>query len=83
MRVFRAFGGWHGACHIYLESLIPSAKENAMKNVLKIEALMMQALFAASALICVLVMGSMLTAKAPVYAAASHAPVVAVTASKA
>lgn len=51
-----------------------------MKNVLKVETLLLQALFAASALVCVLVMGSMLTAKAPVFAASSHTPVAAVVA---
>jgi hypothetical protein len=52
-----------------------------MKNVLKFETLMLQALFTACAVVCVLVMGSMLTAKSPAYAAASHAPVAAVTSS--
>ena len=52
-----------------------------MKNVLKFETLMLQTLFTACAVVCVLVMGSMLTAKTTVYVAASHAPVAALTSS--
>jgi hypothetical protein len=44
-----------------------------MKNVLKIETILLQAMFAVCASVCLLVMGSMLTAKSPVVAA-NHAP---------
>ncbi|HEY0197885.1 MAG TPA: hypothetical protein VGC19_04985 [Rhodanobacter sp.] len=45
-----------------------------MKNAMKFETLMLQTLFTACALVCLLVLGSMLTAKTTVYVASSHAP---------
>ncbi|WP_170212234.1 hypothetical protein [Rhodanobacter glycinis] len=46
---------------------------------MKFETLMLQTLFSACALICLLALGAMLTTKVPVSAvAASHAPVAAV-----
>ncbi|WP_158884198.1 hypothetical protein [Rhodanobacter sp. L36] len=50
-----------------------------MKNAFKFETLMLQGLFAACALVCLLVVGSMLTAKTTFYAAASNAPVATLT----
>jgi hypothetical protein len=78
VRLSGAINRWHGPCHPILESLDPEAKENVMKNAMKIETLLLQGLFAACALICLLVMGSMLTAKTTVYVASSHAAPVAV-----
>ncbi|MEP6899940.1 MAG: hypothetical protein ABI870_15555 [Rhodanobacter sp.] len=44
---------------------------------MKYENLMLQTLFAVCALVCLLVLGSMLTAKPATYVASSHAPVAA------
>jgi hypothetical protein len=45
---------------------------------MKFETLMLQTLFSACALVCLLAMGAMLTTKVPVSVAASHAPTAAV-----
>lgn len=66
----------------YLKKASFTSLENIMKNALKFETLMLQALFAACAVVCLLVMGSMLTTKSTVYVAASHASVAAVTGAK-
>jgi hypothetical protein len=52
-----------------------------MKNAMKFETFMLQGLFTVCALVCLLVMGSMLTAKTTVYVASSHAPVAVATSS--
>jgi hypothetical protein len=50
---------------------------------MKFETVLLQLLFSACALVCLLVMGSMIIAKAPaVTASVSHAPVAAVMASR-
>jgi hypothetical protein len=41
---------------------------------MKFETLMLQTLFSTCALVCLLAMGAMLTAKVPVSVAADHAP---------
>jgi hypothetical protein len=48
---------------------------------MKFETLMLQTLFSTCALVCLLVMGAMLTTKVPVSVAASHAPAAAVVSS--
>jgi hypothetical protein len=65
----------------YSKASIPEAKENTMKNAMKFETFMLQGLFTVCALVCLLVMGSMLTAKTTVYVASSHAPVAVPTSS--
>jgi hypothetical protein len=56
MRFSSALCDWHGPCHIYLESFIPSSRRTAMK----FETLMLNSLFAACLVICVATLGAML-----------------------
>jgi len=49
---------WHGACHIHLESFICTQR----RAVMKFETLMLQSLFTACLLICVMTVGGMLLA---------------------
>jgi hypothetical protein len=62
---------------LILESFIPSLPR---RTTMKFESLMLQSLFGACLLICVLVVGAMLTSPTT-SVAASHAPVAATTAS--
>jgi hypothetical protein len=62
----------------YSKASFPHARRTAMKY----ETLMLQTIFSACMLVCLLVMGAMLTSKTPVSTAAvSHAPVAVVTSS--
>lgn len=69
---------WHGRCHIPIKGFIPNSRRITMK----FENLMMQSLFTASLLVCLLALGSMLTTRTVASnIAASHAPVAAVVSS--
>lgn len=50
---------WHAPCHISIEASIISLRRTTMK----FETLMLHSLFAATLLVCVLTLGSMLTIK--------------------
>jgi hypothetical protein len=62
MRCAGRFGLWHDACHALVESFHPKPRRTTMK----FETLMLHSLFAACLLVCLLVLGAMLTTHATV-----------------
>jgi hypothetical protein len=58
MRFSGGWSGWHGVCHITLESFDPHSR----RTVMKFETVMLQSLFSVCLLICVLTVGGMLVA---------------------
>jgi hypothetical protein len=67
---------WHGLCSLTLESFIPQPR----RTIMKFETLMLQTLFSACLLVCLLAMGAMLTTRVNVSKVADgHVPVAAAT----
>jgi hypothetical protein len=61
--------------------LLKASFPHDWRTTMKFETLMLQTLFSACALVCLLAMGAMLTTKVPVSVAASHAPAAEVVSS--